>query len=86
MRPRPALCRHAAGEDEFLSVGRDPLAKFAAQPVRQREDPFDVGLFRPGPDDSSTRSATEQQVERVSEHRLSCPRLTREHVEPRREP
>jgi len=68
------------------TIGQQPLGELGAKRVGQVEDTLDVGLARAGTDYSSTRATSEQQVERVGEHRLAGARLAREHVQPGRQP
>ena len=85
-RLRASLSGNPAGQYELLSVGWNSLTELCTQFIAKFEDAFDVSLVGPRPNYSRARPTTEQQIERVSEHRLSCPRLTREHVEPWRKP
>lgn len=85
-RPRAAFGGDAARKHKLLRIGGNPFAQFRAQLVAHLKDPFDISLVGPRPDDSGPWPATEQQIKRVRENRLACPGLSREDVEPRREP
>ena len=76
---------HPAGERELLRFGADALAELLAQTLGQVEDPLDVCLTGPRTNDSWACPPTQEQVERMRQHRLARAGLTREHVQPGRQ-
>ena len=58
------------------TLGRDDAAEHNLV-VTDDEAPVDTGVRRPRPYDGRVRPATDEQLERLDEHRLACPGLPR---------
>src|SRR5438128_5890391 len=88
VRARAAIRAHPPGQHQLLGAWREPLADARLErrlTLLQSEDALHVRLLSARPHDARARATPQQQIERVSEHRLAGPGLAREHVQARRQ-